>query len=154
MAFQVWLLKSEPSSYSIQDLARDRTTAWSGVRNYQARNFIRDAMKPGDKAFFYHSNSPVTGIVGLCEVVSKPYPDETAFDSKSVYFDPQSERASPRWYVVDVAFVCAYSNPFTLQEMRACEALKNMAVLKKGNRLSVTPVGMDEYVCIHKKLGR
>jgi predicted RNA-binding protein with PUA-like domain len=154
MSFQVWLVKSEPSSYSIDDLKRDRVTAWGGVRNYQARNFIRDGMRVGDKAFFYHSNAGEgTGIVGLCEVVSEAYPDETAFDPSSIYYDPASDRAKPRWYVVDVAFVSRYVRCVGLHELRTHDALAHMGVLKKGNRLSITPVSMEEYVCVQSIVG-
>jgi predicted RNA-binding protein with PUA-like domain len=142
-----WLIKSEPSTYSIDDMARDETTPWTGIRNYQARNFMRDQMKVGDRAFFYHSSCEVPGIVGIVEVSAPAYPDATQFDSKSKYHDPASTRDAPRWLHVDFRFV-KKTRLITLDELRGHEALANMRVLQRGNRLSITPVDPDEWRCI------
>ena len=139
-----WLIKSEPTSYSIDDMARDKTTAWTGVRNFQARNFMRKQMKVGDQAFFYHSNCAEPGIVGIVEVSGPAHPDETQFDPNSQYYDPASKRESPRWYNVDFKFV-KKTRLVTLQELRGQKALANMRVLQRGNRLSITPVEADEW---------
>ncbi|MGE5522744.1 MAG: EVE domain-containing protein [Rhodospirillaceae bacterium] len=139
-----WLIKSEPDAYSIDDLKRDRKTPWTGVRNYQARNFMRDQMKPGDRAFFYHSNCEEPGIVGIAEVASTAYPDETQFDRKSKYYDETATREAPRWLHVDFKFVKKIP-PITLEELRRHKALANMRVLARGNRLSITPVDPAEW---------
>lgn len=139
-----WLLKSEPDAYGIDDLARDKVTAWTGVRNYQARNFMRDQMKPGDRAFFYHSNCDEPGIVGIVEVARAAYPDATQFDKKSHYYDPKATPESPRWVNVDVRFV-KKTQPVGLAELRAQPQLAGMRILAKGNRLSVTPVDPAEW---------
>lgn len=139
-----WLMKSEPDVYSIDDLARDKTTAWNGVRNYQARNFMRDQMRIGDPIFFYHSNCTEPGIVGVAEVSKLAYPDESQFDRKSHYYDPESTRAAPRWLNVDVRFVKKLA-PVSLSELRKHEALAGMRILQRGNRLSVTPVDPDAW---------
>ena len=136
-----WLMKSEPDEMSIDDLARapKSTTAWFGVRNYQARNFMRDDMRPGDLAFFYHSSCPQPGIAGIVEITRKAYPDATQFDRKSPYFDAKATLVAPRWFNVDVtlrektAFV-------TLAQLRDDPALADMVLLKRGSRLSITPV--------------
>jgi predicted RNA-binding protein with PUA-like domain len=139
-----WLVKSEPSTYSIDDMARDGTTAWNGVRNYQARNFMRDQMKLGDRAFFYHSNCESPGIVGIVEVSAPAHPDETQFDRGSPYYDPASPRDAPRWVNVDFRFV-RKTPAVTLDELRRHETLANMRVLQRGNRLSITPVDPAEW---------
>lgn len=139
-----WLIKSEPSAYSIDDLKRDKKTAWTGVRNYQARNFMRDQMKPGDRALYYHSNCDEPGIVGIAEVASTAYPDATQFDRKSKYYDGTSTRDAPRWVHVDFKFVKKI-RPITLGELRKHEALAHMRVLARGNRLSITPVDPAEW---------
>jgi predicted RNA-binding protein with PUA-like domain len=139
-----WLIKSEPDAYSIDDLKRDKKTPWTGVRNYQARNFMRDQMKPGDRAFYYHSNCDEPGIVGIAEVASTAYPDETQFDRKSKYYDPTATREEPRWLHVDFKFVKKIP-PVTLDELRRHKALANMRVLARGNRLSITPVDPAEW---------
>jgi predicted RNA-binding protein with PUA-like domain len=139
-----WLIKSEPDAYSIDDLKRDKKTPWTGVRNYQARNFMRDQMKPGDRAFYYHSNCDEPGIVGIAEVASTAYPDETQFDRKSKYFDATATREEPRWLHVDFKFVKKIP-PVTLEELRRHKALANMRVLARGNRLSITPVDPAEW---------
>jgi predicted RNA-binding protein with PUA-like domain len=146
-----WLMKSEPDAYSIDDLARDRVTSWTGVRNYQARNFMRDQMRVGDKAFFYHSNCAEPGIVGIMEVASTAYPDETQFDQNSDYYDPAATRDDPRWVHVEVKFV--KKTPLvSLAELRAHPQLAHMRVLAKGNRLSITPVDPAEWGFICERL--
>jgi predicted RNA-binding protein with PUA-like domain len=148
-----WLMKSEPDEYSIDDLAAapDQTTPWFGVRNYQARNFMRDAMHVGDRAFFYHSSCPQPGIAGVVEVSSAAYPDASQFDRKSEYFDPQSKRAEPRWLNVDVKLV-KKSRLVPLAELRAHAALAGMRVLRRGNRLSITPVSPEEWRFVTTRL--
>ncbi|MFC5437403.1 EVE domain-containing protein [Rhodanobacter umsongensis] len=140
-----WLMKSEPEAFSIDDLRRRRVEAWDGVRNYQARNFMRDGMRPGDKVFFYHSNCAEPGIVGIAEVASDAYPDPSQFDAKSKYFDPASKREEPRWMLVDVKFVKKLKRTITLDELKGHGALEDMPLLRKGNRLSVMPVGAAEW---------
>ena len=137
---QHWLMKSEPDAFSIDDLKRKKQEAWDGVRNYQARNFMRDGMRPGDKVFFYHSNCAVPGIVGIAEVVTDAYPDPSQFDPKSKYFDPGSSRDNPRWMLVDVKFVKKLKRTISLDELKNDPALIDMPLLRKGNRLSVMPV--------------
>ena len=150
---QFWLMKSEPDEVSIDDLAAapERIVPWFGVRNYQARNFMRDAMQIGDQAFFYHSGCAEPGIAGICEVCSEPYPDATQFDPASPYFDPKSSRDKPRWLLRDVRFV-AKSRYLPLAEMRACPELANMRLLARGNRLSITPVTTEEWAFINRRL--
>ena len=135
-----WLMKSEPDTYSIDDLKRDRVEPWDGIRNYQARNFMRDEMKKGDLAFFYHSNCDEPGIVGVMKVASKPYDDPTQFDPKAKYFDPKSSPDNPRWQLVDMRYVKKFKRTITLKEMKADPALEGMTLLRKGNRLSIMPV--------------
>lgn len=139
---QYWLMKSEPDCFSIDDLARcpRQTTAWDGVRNYQARNFMRDQMKIGDQVFFYHSNCKQPGIVGIAEVVSTPYPDFTAFDPTSEHPDPTSTPDNPRWFLVDIRFVRKFPSIISLERLKQQPALSDMQLLKKGNRLSVLPI--------------
>ncbi len=144
-----WLFKSEPQSYSIDDLQRDGTTPWSGVRNYQARNFMQ-AMSVGDEAFFYHSSCAVPGIVGVCLVVRTAYPDATAFDSRSEYYDPKSSPETPRWFNVDVKFLRAFSDVVPLTRLREIATLTNMPLLQRGQRLSVQPVRATEWRAILK----
>lgn len=145
-----WLVKSEPDVFSFDDLeaAPDRTTYWDGVRNYQARNTLRDLMKKGDLVFFYHSNSDPMAIVGICEVVREGYPDHTAFDAKDPHFDPKSRPDQPTWYMVDLRAVKPLARPVTLAELRAEPRLAKMALLQKGSRLSVQPVAPDEWKVI------
>ncbi len=139
-----WLIKSEPDAYSIDDLARDKTSPWTGVRNYQARNFMRDQMKPGDPAFFYHSNCDEPGIAGIVEVSRLAYPDATQFDRKSKYFDDKATPDNPRWLHVDFRFV-RKTSPVSLTELRRHKALARMQILARGNRLSITPVDPDAW---------
>jgi predicted RNA-binding protein with PUA-like domain len=144
-----WLLKSEPDSFGIDDLARAprRTTSWNGVRNFQARNMLRDEMKKGDEAFFYHSSCEVPGIAGIVKVVKAGYPDPTAFERGHLYFDPDSDRKKPRWYTIDVRLERAFQRVVTLDELRAYAAgpLQDMILLRRGNRLSVTPITKAEW---------
>lgn len=142
-----WLIKSEPDAYSIDDLARDKTTPWTGIRNYQARNFMRDQMKPGDQAFFYHSSCDEPAIVGIVEVSKAAYPDATQFDRKSKYFDDKATPDNPRWLHVDFRFV-RKTRGLALSDLRQHKALAKMRLLAKGNRLSITPVDPDEWKTI------
>ena len=139
-----WLMKSEPDVYSIDDLARDGGTFWDGVRNFEARNLMRDAMKPGDLAFFYHSNADPSGVAGIMRVAKPARPDETAFDPKDDHHDPRSSRADPTWWAVDVAFVEKLPRVVSLHEIKAAPKLAGMALLKRS-RLSVTPVTAAEW---------
>ncbi|ROR34722.1 EVE domain-containing protein [Inmirania thermothiophila] len=144
-----WLLKSEPATYGIDDLAAapDGTDAWDGVRNHQARNFLR-AMRVGDRAFFYHSNCRRPAVVGIVEVVREAYPDPTAFDPASPYHDPRADPRRPRWFAVDVRLVERLPRPVTLAELRAEPALEGLLILRRGNRLSVTPVAPAHWAHI------
>ncbi|MGB5163872.1 MAG: EVE domain-containing protein [Woeseiaceae bacterium] len=135
-----WLMKSEPDTYSIDDLERDGREPWDGIRNYQARNMMRDDMKVGDKVFFYHSNCKEPGIVGIMTVASKPYPDATQFDPDSNYYDAKSNADDPRWCLVDVKFLRKTRRNITLTEMKAHPGLDDMILTRRGNRLSVMPV--------------
>ena len=143
-----WLMKSEPEVFSIDALAKapKKVTAWDGVRNYQARNFMRDEMKKGDLVFFYHSNCDEPGIYGIAKVAKEAYPDETAFQRGHDHYDPKSKRDAPQWYVVDVSFVRKFAQPVTLETLkRHHDQLSQMLILRRGNRLSVTPVSEDEW---------
>ena len=142
-----WLFKSEPSCFSIDDLSRrpKQIAAWDGVRNYQVRNLLRDEIKPGDLAFFYHSSCTPPGIAGIVKVVKAGYPDMTAWDIHSDHFDPKSTPENPRWYMVDVQLVKKFSHFITLDEIKRNPKLKNMLILRKGNRLSITPVTAEEW---------
>jgi predicted RNA-binding protein with PUA-like domain len=144
-----WLVKSEPESFSFDDLMRAprRTTFWDGVRNFAARNFLRDGMKRGDRVFYYHSMANPQSIVGVCEVVREGYPDHTAFDAKHEYHDPESDPDDPTWFMVDLRAVAPFARPVTLQEIRARPELADMALLRVS-RLSVTPVTEDEWTTI------
>jgi len=146
-----WLMKSEPDEFSIDDLARQGKAPWSGVRNYQARNFMRDDMRPGDGVLFYHSSCPEPGVAGIAEVASAAYPDASQFDKKSEYYDPQSTRAAPRWVNVDVKFVRKIPL-VSLAELRGHPELATMRLLQRGNRLSITPVTPAEWRFITKRL--
>ena len=149
-----WLMKSEPDEFSIEDLAAapKKTTPWFGVRNYQARNYMRDAMRVGDDVLFYHSSCEVPGIYGLARVASKAYPDATQFDRRSPYYDPKSKREAPRWLLVDVK-LARKTRAMPLEELRGYPELAQMLVLKRGNRLSITPVTDEEFAFIVKRLG-
>ena len=142
-----WLMKSEPTAFGIDDLKNmpDQTEHWDGVRNYQARNMMRDQMKVGDQVFFYHSNCKVPGIVGIMEVVRESYPDHTAFDPQSKYFDPKSSPEKPRWFMVDIKYIRHSRRVIPLTELKDCEPLENMQLVRRGNRLSIHPVSVDEW---------
>lgn len=140
-----WLMKSEPDAFSIDDLKKVKVEPWDGIRNYQARNFMRDQMQIGDQVLFYHSNCDEVGIVGLMKVSSKPYPDPTAFDKKSKYFDPKSDPVNPSWMLVDVRFVKKLKRTVTLSELKQYSQLDGMQLLKKGNRLSIMPVEKSHW---------
>ena len=150
---QYWLMKSEPDEVSIDDVmaSPDQTTPWFGVRNYQARNFMRDGMRDGDGVLFYHSSCPEPGIAGLAKVVGGPYPDATQFDQDSKYFDPKATQEQPRWISVDVQGT-RKTRLLPLAEMRAIAALEDMVVLQKGSRLSITPVTAGQWNTIVKLL--
>lgn len=139
-----WLMKSEPGVYSIEDLKKDGNTHWEGVRNYQARNLMRDEMKVGDAVLFYHSNATPTGVAGLARVSREAYPDFTCWDSQSRYFDPKSTESEPRWVMVDIEFVEAFDRIVTLEEIRTEIALSSMPLVNRS-RLSVQPVTRKEF---------
>lgn len=147
-----WLFKTEPIEFSIDDLAKKpaKTEHWDGVRNYQARNFMRDEMKVGDKAFFYHSNCEEPGIVGIVTVASKAYPDHTAFDKKDKHFDPKSDPEKPRWMMVDVKMARKLKRTISLKELKERSALTGMRLVQRGNRLSVMPVEKKHWDVILK----
>ena len=143
-----WLMKTEPDVFSIDDLARVRTEPWTGVRNYQARNFMRDGMSKGDGVLFYHSSCEVPGVAGIAEVASAAYPDPTQFERKSAYYDEKSTREEPRWMLVDVAFKRRLKRTITLTELKEQSRLDGFALLQRGNRLSVLPVTKAQWDCI------
>ncbi|AWB66504.1 EVE domain-containing protein [Saccharobesus litoralis] len=155
MSRQYWLMKSEPDAFSIDDLAAkpEQTEHWDGVRNYQARNMMRDQMQMGDRIFFYHSACKVPAIVGLAEVASQAYPDHTAFDPESKYFDDKSDPQNPRWWMVDVKFVEKFTQPISLKTLKAMPELEQLALVKRGCRLSIMPVAELEWLAILNKLG-
>jgi len=144
-----WLMKTEPTTFGVEHLAAapQRTTAWDGVRNYQARNMLRDEMKKGDQAFLYYSSCEVPGIVAIMQIVKEGYPDPTAFDRKHHHYDPGSDPQLPRWYMVDVQLKRRLARTITLEELRAHarKELKGMVLLRRGNRLSVTPVDAAQW---------
>jgi predicted RNA-binding protein with PUA-like domain len=150
-----WLMKSEPEECSVDDAlaAKNSTVPWVGVRNYQARNFMRDGMRVGDGVLFYHSSCAEPGIVGIAEVASTPYPDPTQFDPKSHYYDPKSKREEPRWQLVDVKVLKKTRN-LALPELRANKDLEDLVILRKGNRLSITPVEPLHWRLITKLLAK
>jgi len=144
---EFWLFKTEPSVFSIEDLEKSpgKTAPWEGVRNYQARNFMRDQMKKKDLGFLYHSNTKETGIYGIVEITKEGYPDAFAFDTNSNYFDPKSKKENPTWYMVDVKLVRKFKKPVLLKDMKEFPQLREMKLLQKGNRLSVMPVSKIEF---------
>lgn len=148
-----WLIKSEPESYSIDDLSRDKKTCWSGVRNYQARNFMRDQMQVGDLLLFYHSSAEPAGVAGVAQVCKAAYPDFTAFDPKDDHYDPRSTKENPAWMMVDVKFVEKFPRLVSLSEIRKNPQLGTMLLLKRGQRLSVQPVEKRHFEII-QKMGR
>ena len=140
-----WLMKSEPDEFSIDDLKRKKIEPWSGVRNYQARNYMRDGMRKGDGVLFYHSSCDVPGVAGIAEVATAAYPDPTQFDPQSDYFDAGSKRDEPRWVLVDVRYRRKLKRTITLAELKGRKELKDMVLLRPGNRLSVSPVTKAEW---------
>ena len=140
-----WLMKSEPDEFSIDDLKKKKVEPWSGVRNYQARNYMRDGMRKGDGVLFYHSSCEVPGVAGIAEVASSAYPDPTQFDPDSDYFDALSKHDAPRWSLVDVRFKRKLKRTITLAELKGRKELKDMVLLRPGNRLSVSPVTTQEW---------
>jgi predicted RNA-binding protein with PUA-like domain len=148
VAKRCWLMKSEPSVFSIDDLERAGPTAWEGVRNYQARNLLRDDVKVGDDVLFYHSSAEPAGVAGIAKVVRAAYPDPSQFDRKSEYHDPKATRDAPRWFVVDVKFVRKFANVVPLAALKANPALAEMLVTKQGSRLSVQPVTAREFAAV------
>ncbi|MGZ5280585.1 MAG: EVE domain-containing protein [Pseudobdellovibrionaceae bacterium] len=152
MAKKYWLMKSEPDVYSISHLKKDGASLWTGVRNYQARNFMMKDMQPGDWVLFYHSNAEPPGIAGLAQVSKVAQPDPTQFDKKSEVFDPKASKEKPNWFCVEVKFVSQFKNFISLDALRTETALSTMQVLKKGQRLSIQPVTDTEFEIV-KKLG-
>ena len=142
-----WLMKSEPDAFSIQDLQKrpKKTEHWDGVRNYQARNFMRDDMKKGDLVLFYHSSCKDVGVAGIAKVVKESYPDHTQFDPKSKYFDPKASEDNPRWFMVDVKWVKTFKEVIPLKLLKECKELEDMHLVKKGTRLSIQPVTEKEF---------
>jgi len=147
-----WLLKTEPESFSIQDLAKAprQTTCWSGVRNYQARNFLRDEMQLGDRVLMYHSSTAIPAIVGTAKIVREAYPDSTAWHKSDDHYDPASTAENPRWFMVDIQLDQIFKEPLPLEKLRGVSALKEMELLRKGSRLSVQPVRKAEFEAILK----
>jgi len=147
-----WLLKTEPTTFSIHDLekAPKKTTFWEGVRNYQARNFLRDSIKKGDEVFIYHSNTEIPAIMGTATVVKDGYPDDSQYNPKSKYYDSGATPEKPRWYLIDIRHEKTFKNPVSLQMLRNIDALSKMTLLQKGSRLSVQPVSADEWKTIVK----
>ena len=152
MANKYWLVKSEPEVFSLNDLkqSKNQTTYWDGVRNYQARNFLRDELKKGDQVLFYHSGSENLAVMGICEVVKEGYPDHTQFEPDNDHYDPKADPKNPTWIMVDIKFVNEFKNPVTLEAIRANPKLKNMRLIQRGNRLSVMPVEKSEFDEIFK----
>lgn len=150
-----WLLKSEPDVFSIEDLAKSpaKTTFWDGVRNYQARNTLRDEMKKGDLVLFYHSNATPPGIAGVVKVVREGYPDHTAFDESDPHYDPKSKKSDPTWYMVDVKLVKKFKTEISLPELKATPGLEGMVLLQRGSRLSVQPVRENEFKMVLQLAG-
>lgn len=151
-ARRYWLFKSEPDVYSIADLAAEptRTTFWDGVRNYQARNMLRDEIRIGDRVLYYHSNAKPMAVVGTAEVVRAGYADHTAFDRDDPHYDPKSDPENPTWYMVDVRLLQVFPEPVTRDMLRSCEDLGEMMVLRRGARLSIQPVSPEEWTAVHK----
>lgn len=145
MARRSWLMKCEPAAFTIDDLARDGRASWEGVRNYQARNFMRDDMQAGDGVLFYASNADPSGVTGLAEIARAGYPDHFAWKKGHKYFDAASTEESPVWYMVDIAFVARFDETISLDQLKATKGLEQMMVTKKGSRLSVQPVTKSEY---------
>ena len=142
-----WLFKTEAENFSIDDLkkSKNQTTFWDGVRNYRARNILRDEIKKGDGVLFYHSSTEPLAVMGYCEVVKEGYPDHTQFDTKNDHFDPKAKKESPTWFMVDIKLVKEFKTPVTLEQVRANPKLKNITLIQRGNRLSVMPVTKSEF---------
>jgi predicted RNA-binding protein with PUA-like domain len=153
MPLRFWLMKVEPEVYAIDDLERDGRTSWEGVRNYQARNFLRDQMQVGDKVLFYASNAAPSGVTGVAEIVRAGYPDRTAWTKGHAYFDAASTEESPVWYMVDIAFVEKFQGTVSLETLKSTPGLEEMVVTRKGSRLSVQPVTREEFAIV-VRLGR
>lgn len=147
MAVRYWLVKSEPGVFPIDDLAKlkKQTTCWDGVRNYQARNYIRDEMKTGDRVLFYHSSTKMPAVAGVCKVVKEGYPDHTAFDPKDKHYDPKSKKENPVWFMVDIKLEEMFAKPVTLNSIKLNKKLSGMKLVQPGNRLSVMPIEKAEY---------
>lgn len=153
MARGYWLIKSDPETYTIDDLERDGVTEWDGVRNYKARNFMKRQMEVGDLVLFYHSNADPTGVFGIAEVASEAHPDSAQFLKKSRYYDPESDPEEPTWWCVDVRHVQTFPAPVTRDDLKETAGLKDMLVLKRGMRLSITPVTRTEFDIV-RRLGQ
>lgn len=151
-----WLFKSEPDCFSIQDLAKSpkKTTAWTGVRNYQARNFIRDDMRKGDRVLFHHSSANPPAIAGVAKIVREHFPDVTAFDETDDHYDPKSKRDDPTWFAVNIQLEEIFKEPIPLERLRSVPALKNMELLKRGSRLSIQPVTKPEFDAVLRLAGK
>ena len=145
-----WLMKSDAEDYTIDDLKRDKIEPWTGVRNFQARNFMRDVMEIGDMVIFWHSGGKPIGAAGIGKIVSKSYPDKTQFNKKSKYYDPKAKKEKPTWFLVDVGFVKKFKKIVSIEEIRKNNNLKNMKTLQKGSRLSITPLTKKEFEVIEK----
>ena len=150
---QYWLAKSEPSAYGIEDLRKDGITYWDGVRNYQARNFMRDTMREGDLVLFYHSNANPPAVAGVARVCREGYPDFTAWDKRDEHYDPKSDKDDPTWIMVDLAFVEAFDEPVPLDRLRAEPSLDGLLVIRRGQRLSIQPVELKHFRRILKMAG-
>lgn len=152
MPKKFWLMKTEPEAYSIDDLAneKNKTTHWDGVRNYQARNFMRDDMRKGDEVLLYHSNAKPPGVVGVCTIVKESYPDFTAFDPQDKHYDPKSRKDEPRWFMVDIKLKKKFKELIGLDHLKTVKALEGMVLLTKGSRLSVQPVTKKQFDTILK----
>lgn len=153
MAKRYWLMKCEPAAYTIDDLARDGETSWEGVRNFQARNFMRDDMQVGDGVLFYASNADPSGVTGLAKIARTGYPDQYAWKTGHRYFDPKSSKDHPTWYMVDIGFVERFPGTISLETLKSTRGLEQMMVTRKGSRLSVQPVAKKEYDIV-VRLGR
>mgnify|MGYP006266081003 FL=1 len=150
MAKQYWLMKVEPSAYTIDQLEKDGKTNWEGVRNYKARNYMKNDMQVGDEVLFYASNAEPSGVTGLAKIVKAGYPDASAFDKKSHYYDEDSDKANPTWFQVDIGFVKNFKGTVALETLKTAKGLEDMGVIKKGNRLSVQSVTKDEFEIVCK----
>lgn len=146
-----WLMKSEPDTFSIDHLKQKKKSGWDGVRNYQARNFMRDEMKNGDLILFYHSSCDIPGVAGIAKVSKESHPDPTQFDAKSDYYDSKAAKEKPHWFMVEVEFVEKFENIFTLSDIKKTKGLEQMLVVQKGSRLSINPVTSSEFKIIRRR---